>query len=233
MNMSDFGRYAEAAEALSESVDRAFACDRNRQAAWSLSILGRLHFLRGESGEAIKCVDHCLELVRSERWTAFAPWPQTLRAELTIREGHSPNAEVMESLQGTFTLACQVADPCWEGLAARAIALVSSREGDLEAADRWIGEAQVRCNRTVDHYVWVQAHVMDGHCELLVEQQRLDEAAALAARMVELAARTEQREYLARALAYQGRSGDASALVEARAVADDVDNAALHSWLSA
>ncbi len=56
----------------------------------------------------------------------------------------------------------------------------------------------------------------------------MDEATLVAGRLAELAARTEQHENLARALAYQGKAGNAIALIQARAVANEVDNDALH-----
>lgn len=233
MNLSDFGRYADAAEALHESVDRALVCKRPRQAAWSLSILARVHALRQERGEAMDYVQRAIELVRSERWTAFAPWPQALQAELAMQEGRTSDDEIMESLQGTFALACQVGDPCWEGMAARVMALVASRAGDHGTAGHWIDEALSRCNRVVDRYVWMEAYVMDGRCEVLIQGERREEAALAAAQMAELSARTEQREHLVRALAYQGRTGDATALIQARAVAAEIDNDALRMWLDA
>ncbi len=231
MNLSDFGSYAEAAHALEESVDRALACDKHRQAAWSLSLLGRVHLLRGDLDEAAASLERSLEYVRAERWKAFAPWPQTLWAELKMREGGSPDDEIVESMRGTFALACQVADPCWEGMAARTLALLASRRGDHPGAHRWIDEAETRCNRVVDRYVWMQAYVMDGQCEVLIRDQRMDDAAAIAGQMAALAARTEQLEHLVRALAYQGQAGDDTAMIRARAVAEEVDNDALKEWL--
>jgi DNA-binding SARP family transcriptional activator len=231
MGLSDFGRYDDAIEVLQESVDRALSSKRPRQAAWSGALIGRVHVLRQEYDAAMEHVERALGLVAAERWTAFAPYPQALQAELAALGGRTPTDEIMESLQGTFALACQVADPCWEGMAARGMAVVSSRAGDHALAGRWIGEAQTRCNRVVDRYVWMQAYVMDGRCEVLLNEGRGDEAAQAAAEMAELSARTEQREHLVRALAYQGRGGDATALVQARAVAREVDNPALQRWL--
>lgn len=232
MNLSDFGRYADAAAMLHESVERAVACDKPRQVAWSTSLLGRLHMLRGEHAEAARFLERSLELVERERWTAFAPWPRALWAELAMREGRA-GAETMKSLRGTFALACQVADPCWEGMSARALALLSYEGGDQPGAQRWIDEAETRCNRGVDPYVWMQAYVMDGRCELLIREGRLDEGATVAGQMAALAARTEQREHLVRALAYKGQTGDATALIHAQAVADEIDNDALSAWLKA
>ncbi|MDH5674938.1 MAG: hypothetical protein OEZ06_22605 [Myxococcales bacterium] len=231
MSLSDFGAYGEAAEVLQESVDRAMLCERRRQAAWSLSLLGRLHLLRDELEQARGFLERSNELAQSERWTAFAPWPQTLSAELLMRRASRDRDAIAESLQGTFALACQVADPCWEGVSARAIALLSSQAGDRDEARHWMHEADTRANRVVDLYVWVQAYVLEGQCQLLLLEGREAELAERAARLAELSARTEQREHLVRALSYQGRAGNPTARIQAQAVAREVDNPALHGWL--
>ncbi|MBW2462234.1 MAG: SARP family transcriptional regulator [Deltaproteobacteria bacterium] len=233
MSLSDHGRYSAAEETLHESVDRAILCDKHRQAAWSLSILARVHAMRYEHGLATQYLERSLELVQRERWTAFAPFPQALMAEVQMREGRTPGSEIAESLEGTFALACQVGDPCWEGMSARVMALVASRAGDSDGAQRWIDEAETRCGRGVNGYAWMRAYVLDGRCELMIHEERMQEATVAAGRLAELSARTEQYEHLARALAYQGKAGNAIALIQARAVANEVDNEALGSWLSA
>lgn len=231
MNLSDYGDYDGAHLALSESVERADACGKRRQAAWSMSLLARIHAVRGERAEALELVESCLELVARERWTAFAPWPRAVKAELLMSLGETCDGELMESLHGTFALACQVADPCWEGVAARAMALLCARGGDDEGAARWLGEAWSRCTRGVDQYVWILAYVLDARCQLQLAAGERDETLATAEQMAELSARTEQREHLARALSYQARAGKETARARAIAVAREVDNDALHAWV--
>lgn len=87
MNASDCGRYPDAFEHLAESIERARRGGDERQQAWSLSILGRAHLLRGERNQARVAVAGSLELVRQQRWLAFLPWPQALRAELDLMDG--------------------------------------------------------------------------------------------------------------------------------------------------
>ena len=80
MALSDRAHYGAALDLLNRSVARAERCGRRRQAAWSLSLIGRVHLLRGELGLALSALDESLALVVAERWTAFRPWPEALRA---------------------------------------------------------------------------------------------------------------------------------------------------------
>lgn len=50
MALSDRGYYGAALELLNKSVARADRCGRRRQAAWSLSLIARVHLLRGDRG---------------------------------------------------------------------------------------------------------------------------------------------------------------------------------------
>ena len=87
MALSDRAHYPGALELLGRSVELADGCGDARQAAWSLSLIGRIHLLRGDLALAITALDRSLELVAGERWTAFRPWPESLRAEVSLRTG--------------------------------------------------------------------------------------------------------------------------------------------------
>ena len=89
MNLSDMARYAEALDTLRRSVDTAKSAGSRRQAAWSGSLVGRLHLLRGETHQATEAVEETMALVAAERWMAFAPWPESLRAEIDRAEGQT------------------------------------------------------------------------------------------------------------------------------------------------
>jgi hypothetical protein len=82
MALSDRAYYPAALELLERSVELAEGCGQTRQAAWSLSLIGRIHLLRDDLALAVTALDRSLQLVGSERWTAFRPWPESLRAEV-------------------------------------------------------------------------------------------------------------------------------------------------------
>jgi DNA-binding SARP family transcriptional activator len=224
MALSDRAHYEAALRLLEESADLASARGRHRQAAWSLSLVGRVHLLRGDLPAAAAVLDRSLELVATERWTAFRPWPESLRAELLLRAGRS--AEAAERLDAAFQLACRLGDPCWEATAARSHALVEAARGDVQGALTRLEDARTRATRHSDPYQWVHAQVLETLAALLVET---DPAAAreVVDALAELAGRTGMRELTVRAHVHRARLGDAAALELAALLAPDIDNPAL------
>ena len=229
MNASDMGDYPAAFRHLEGSVERARSAVDPRQQAWSLAILARAHLLRDERSQAAAALSGCLELVRAERWMAFLPWPQALMAELELRAGRVDDAA--DQLEHAWALACHLGDPCWEGMAARGLGLVSAARGDRDGAASWLAEAGVRCTRTTDRYQWVSAHVLDTAAGAALDDHDEAKAARLADTLASLAARGDMRELVVRAHLHRSRLGDPSALATARLLAADVDNPALEPLL--
>jgi tetratricopeptide (TPR) repeat protein len=224
-NASDHGDYATAFANLEESVDLADRCADRRQQAWSLSLVGRAHLLRGEDGSARVAVKRTLELVREQRWLAFLPFPQTLQAELDLGAGDVEGAA--DSLEEAWELAVQIGDPCWQGMAARGLGLLHAGRGDGAAAASWLGEATLRAGRQSDRYQWVHAHVLDAAIGNAFAAGETDRALALSATLAELSARCDLRELLVRAHVHRARLGEPEALATARLLGEGVDNPAL------
>jgi DNA-binding SARP family transcriptional activator len=229
MNASDRADYPAAFEDLRESIERAERCADDRQQAWSLSILARAHLLRAEHSQAAVALARSLELVHRQRWMAFVPWPQALRAELDLCAGDLDKASV--GFEGAWTLACQVGDPCWEGMAARGLGLLHAGRGDRIAATTWLVEAVARCNRTPDRYQWVHAYVLDAATTTALDHGDEERAAALVAVLATLAARCDMRELVVRAHLHQFRLGSRPALASARLLGAGIDNPALTELL--
>ena len=229
MNASDMGDYPAAFRHLRGSVERARRGGDLRQQAWSLSILARAHLLRDERSQAAVAVADSLELVRTERWMAFLPWPEALKGELDLRAGRVEDAAAQ--LEHAWALACHLDDPCWEGMAARALGLLSAARGDRAGATAWLSEAHIRCTRTTDRYQWVSAHVLDAVVGAALDDLVFAGDEAEAARLVDalasLAARGDMRELVVRAHLHRSRLGDPSALATARLLATDIDNPTL------
>jgi DNA-binding SARP family transcriptional activator len=230
MNASDRGDYPSAYDHLEESVERAARCADHRQQAWSLSLLARAQLLREERGEAELALSRSLELVREQRWMAFLPWPQALLAELDLLAGRVDDAA--DGLEQAWLLACQLDDPCWEGMAARGLGLLSVGRGDRAAATAWFDEATTRCSRVPDRYQWIRAHVMDTAITSALDAGDEDRAAPLVEAMSALAARGDMRELVVRAHLHRSRLGDAEALGAARMLGAGIDNPALAGLLA-
>ncbi|HYN95214.1 MAG TPA: tetratricopeptide repeat protein [Pilimelia sp.] len=229
MAASDRGDYPAALDHLGESVERARRCGDHRQQAWSLSLMGRAHLLRAERSQAAVALARCMELVQEQRWMAFLPWPQALRAELDLRAGDTDSAA--DGLERAWVLACQVDDPCWEGMAARGLGLLHAARGDHVTATGWLAEAASRCSRVPDRYQWVHGHVLDAAITTALDHGDNDRARPLVVTLAELAARCDLGELVVRAHLHRGRLGDRTALASARLLGAGIDNPALTALL--
>jgi tetratricopeptide (TPR) repeat protein len=228
MALSDRAHYGAALDLLNRSVARAERCGRRRQAAWSLSLIGRVHLLRGALSLALPPLDESLALVAAERWTAFRPWPEALRAEASLLMGRPD--EAAERLDHAFRLACRLGDPCWEAMGARLMGLVTARTGDTATAREQVAEALARATRVSDVYQWVHAYVLDSFAGLAIETGA-DDAAQIVDRLAELAERCGLRELVVRAHVHRGRLGASESLESARLLAAEIDNPMLDTLL--
>jgi tetratricopeptide (TPR) repeat protein len=229
MNASDMGDYPSAFIHLGQSTERATRAGDGRQAAWSQSIQARAHLLRGERSQAAAAFRRSLDLVQQQRWMAFLPWPQAWLAEIDLLAGDLDSAA--DRLEQAWVMACQLNDPCWEGMAARGLGVLNAGRGDHVAAGEWLGEAAVRCNRVPDRYQWVHGYVLDTIAGNAIDRGDHDRARSVATALSSLAARCEMRELVVRAHLHRYRLGDSAALVTARALAADIDNPALADLL--
>lgn len=199
MNAADQGRHGEAVADLTRSALVAHEATRPRQEAWSLGVLARSLQLSGDLEESLAAADASIRLCERERWNAFLPWPQSWRANALLElDRHDEATEVAEK---AFALACELGDPCWEGMAARSLALISLKDGDISSAQEWIDDARSRCNRIQDRYVWVSAYVDLAHIQILFHRQS-PLVESLASQLYADAIRFDLPEFARWALAY-------------------------------
>jgi hypothetical protein len=132
-----------------------------------------------------------------------------------------------ESILGqAFARACQLGDPCWEGVSARGLALVADARGDTDHAFELLADARARCNRLADPYVWLDAYILDAQCELGRRHGHPDTATWVET-MHRLSSRTSMREMTVRALLHAGALGNPDAAAGARLLVAAIDNDAL------
>ena len=226
--LTDTGHYQRAIEELSRSLRLSNDAGDGTQMAFTLAMLGRAHLLRDELEPAGAAFDESLARARSDNWTAFTPWPQALRGDVDLATGATNTA--VERYEHAFALACQLGDPCWEGIAARGIGRAAAARDEIDKALEWLMEARTRCVRLPDAWLWIEAYTLDALCSLAVEH-RLPAAPAWIEALAALAARTGMREFAATANLYRGRLGDDAALTAARLLAAEIDNPALSTRL--
>lgn len=230
MNEADLGHHGTAAGLLAESAQTAQSAGRSRQEAWSTGVMARSLLLAGQVEQARAAAERSIEICDRDRWNAFLPWPQALRAHCLAAGGRW--AEARDDAEHAFALACQLGDPCWEGMAGRALALLALQAGDAAAAEEWITDARRRCDRVPDRYVWVSGFVALGQLEIAASQQP-DRVMPLARRLYREAARADLPEFIGWALIYQAEAGDPASPLLARAIAGQVSNPALQARAAA
>jgi DNA-binding SARP family transcriptional activator len=205
MARTDIADYPSAVPPLEKSIELAETAGDRRQVVWSTAMLARLRLMLGELDQAATLADDSFRRCKKERWVAFVPFPEIIRAEVDRLRGHREQAA--ERFDHAFALGCQLSDPCWEGLAGRGIGLLTADQGQHNEAARWLDEAQMRCARWPDGWEWANAFVLEARVGVAVEAE--DPAAReLTLKLERLASRGGMRELVARALLHRVQLGE-------------------------
>src|SRR5206468_7713611 len=117
-----------------------------------------------ELDRAADRLDASIDLAGRNQWLAFLPWPQALRGEVQLARGDVAGARPM--LEQAFARACQLGDPCWEGMCARGLALLAEADGATGRAFDGLADAWSRTHRVADPYVWLDGYILDALCRL-------------------------------------------------------------------
>ncbi|WES64594.1 BTAD domain-containing putative transcriptional regulator [Microbacter sp. GSS18] len=210
MHLSDMGRLAEASDRFAEAAELARAARAPVREAWILGVGSRTHYLLGRYDLAEEWADRSCELAEAAQWNAFLPWPQAWRAHVLLARGDEP-AKVRDGLSATFAMACQIGDPCWEAISAKALALTYLDEGDHGSALEWLARAMNQFRRKPDTYMWVAIEILVTEAQAALGAGDLAHAEDAARRAVAEAATHSMDELLGRALAALTEVGTARA----------------------
>jgi DNA-binding SARP family transcriptional activator len=225
---SDLGNYPKAVSLLDEALRLSLEAGEPRRAAYALSMSGRLDLIRGELDRAEEHLARSVQLSEDDHWLSFLPWPQAMRGEVQLARNEPERAA--ETLEQAFARACQLGDPCWEGLSARGLALVAEANGDTDRAIETLLDARTRSNRLADPYVWLDAHILDTLCEL-GRRHAHPWTRRWVDSMRELTSRTGMKELHVRALLHSAALGAAGDAEAAALLAADIDNPVLRALL--
>lgn len=218
---SDRASYDAARDLLQASVDYARAAgDRSRE-AYATSMLGRIDLFWGDLESAASLLNRAIDLGQSENWLAFLPWPQAFLGEVELEGGDPDSAS--RTLEQAFARACQIGDPCWEGVSGRGLALIAEANGETSRAFEVLRDAAARCNRLSDTYVWADAYILDAQCALGLRHGH-DDTPRWTARFYDLVSRTGMREFLVRAMLYRTMLGVGDEKQAAGNLAEDIAN---------
>ena len=227
---SDRADYPRAAALLQDATELSRAAGDPRREAFGRSMLGRIDLLRSDLDSAIEQLNASIDLAERDHWLSFLPWPQALLGEAHL--ARADPARASEILRQAFARACQLGDPCWEGMSARGLALVAAATGEAGRAFEMLTDARARCNRLADPYVWLDVYILDAQCDL-GRRHGHPRTRLWTDTMRQLASRTGMKELTVRSMihgAALGNKGDAEA---AALLAADIDNPVLHRELPA
>ena len=221
---SDRAEYPRATSLLQAAVSASREVAEPRREAFGLSMLGRVSLLRGDLEEAIEMLTAAGDIGERDHWLSFLPWPQAMLGQARLSQGDLEAAA--RTLEQSFARACQIGDPCWEGISARGLALLAEARGEVDRAFAELLDARARTNRLADPYVWLDVHILDALCEM---GRRHGHAltATWADAMLDRASRTGMRELTVRAMLHQAASGIQRDAGAAAILAGDIDNPVL------
>jgi tetratricopeptide (TPR) repeat protein len=223
--LSDQAHYAEAMALLRQAAQQAKAQGDGKQEAYALSMLGRALLLHGDLDLATQALDGSIALAQ-QLWTAFLPWPQSLRAEVDLQSGSVEAAA--ERFAHAFALGCQLADPCWEGIAGRGQGCVAIASGNASGAVEILLDAIARSSRLPDGYLWAKAYALEALCGLGV-CEKLPQTSLWIDELQTIAARCGMRELTVRALMHRASLGDPSSGRAAGLLIEEIDNPQLRA----
>ncbi len=226
---SDRANYGRAVDLLGSSIELSRAVADPRREAYGLSMLGRIDFLRGDLDAAADQLDASIALAGDDHWLAFLPWPQALRGEVELARGEPERAA--DLLRQAFARACQLGDPCWEGIGARGLAMVAEATGDTDQAFEVLADARARCNRLADPYVWLDGYILDAQCALGIRHDHGDTGRWIDA-MWDVASRAGMKELTVRSLLHRAALGHEGDRLAARLLATDIDNPSVHGLIA-
>jgi tetratricopeptide (TPR) repeat protein len=226
--LSDMAHYDAALAQLQRAQAWAAEASDARQGIYAESMAGRALVLTGDLDGAAIVLERCIGQAR-RMWTAFLPWPQSFRAEVDFLRGRID--EAADRFENAFALGCQLADPCWEGIAGRGLGLVAAARGDAQGATAILLDTLSRCGRLPDGYVWGTAYVLDALCGLAIAQGD-DRVPMWVDRLMAISARSGMRELVARCHGHRARMAEPGAAQASRLLADQIGNPVLSAMLA-
>jgi tetratricopeptide (TPR) repeat protein len=218
---SDRADYEKAHNLLNLAVEYSRTEGDCRQEAYATSLLGRMAFLLGNLDSATRLQNQSIELGQSDGWLAFLPWPQALLGEIQLERGDRHSASRI--LEQAFARACQIGDPCWEGVSGRGLALLAEAKGEPKQAFIILEDAAERCSRLSDTYIWAEAYILDTQCSLGLVHGHEDTPEWIE-KLYDLVTRTGMRELQVKAMIHRTRLGIGDEHNAAVNLAEDIGN---------
>jgi DNA-binding SARP family transcriptional activator len=123
-------------------------------------VLVRTNRLQEARDQATLAIDE----VESGGMHGSLPWALAHLGEATLLDAHQQQAQ--QIFERGFALALEFADPCWESLTLRGLALCAQHDGRPDDARAMLEEALARARRETDTYHWAEALILTELVEL-------------------------------------------------------------------
>ena len=213
-NLVDWGRLDSGLTHYEMAIDNAQRAGNRRRETWALGIGAWGQLAAGKLDVAERWAKQALTIVDDLKWIAFRPWPIGILAEARLLAGDRPET-VRPDLEEAFALSCQLRDPCWEGLIARAMALSHMSAGEWDEVQAWLNQAWTRSLRETDAYAALLVTIRADQAEMALAIDDRKSAEAHARDLLALAARAHMDGSVNKALEVLGAAGVARNQVDA------------------
>jgi DNA-binding SARP family transcriptional activator len=131
---------------------------------YARATLARSLILTGRVSEARAEAQLALEELETGGMHGSVPWGLAQIGEATLLSGERVEAE--QIFERAFALGLEFADPCWESMAQRGLALCALHEGRCDDARGLLANALARARRESDTYHWAEAQILTELVEL-------------------------------------------------------------------
>jgi DNA-binding SARP family transcriptional activator len=199
LNESDWGHHDDALTRFEEALDLARAAGERRWQGWCLGLGGWAALRAGQPARATKWETACRDIINELHWISFEPWATAVMAEADLVTGRQRDTTI-DALERSFAMSCQLEDPCWEGSAARMLAIHYQHRGDHQRARQWIIDARQRCTRRSDTWTGLLGTILLTEADILAAAHDQPGEQAALRDLVALSARAHLDHHLARSV---------------------------------
>jgi tetratricopeptide (TPR) repeat protein len=227
---SDRAHYVRAESLFKDALELAQKSGQRHREAYVMSMLGRSALLLGDLDRASDLLNRTIAIAEADSWLAFLPWPQAFLGEVMVERGDLDGARQM--LEQAFARACQIGDPCWEGVTGRGLALLAEADGEPDEAIRVLQDALKRCRRLSDTYKWAEVYILEAQCRLGVAHDH-ESAREWIAELIEVSSRTGMRELQLQAMILKAPHEKVPNDPSIKSIAESISNPRILSALQA
>lgn len=161
---SDRNDYSKAERGFNRAI-AALASEEHRGfRGYARAGLARVLLKTNRHAEARAAAARAVRENETGEMLGSVPWALCQLGEASLLDGERALARA--TFERAFALGLEFADPCWESLALRGLALCALHDGMLEDGHAMLADALARARRETDTYHWAEAVILTELVEL-------------------------------------------------------------------